>query len=720
MDRKERLISYFNSDAYVPLKLKELKIVLDVPEEDADEFAHLISQLEQEGKITISKRGSIVPLKSSDNLITGVLNCNASGKFAFAVRENEDDIYISSSDFSNALHGDKVLVKIKGSFRGKPEGSVVKVVERAEHVVVGVVITTKGTQARIRPDDKRYLNDIFASCGDMFIKPGMRVAVEKIRVNPDGRVYGTVTASLGDKEDISSLLEAIIIENRIKTEFDSETISESEAVSEVISWDENEREDLRCKTIFTIDGELAKDFDDAISLEMTDDGLYRLGVHIADVSEYVKAGSALDREAYARGTSVYLPHRVIPMLPEKLSNGVCSLKPGVDRLTLSVFMDIDKSGKVVSNRIAKTVICSTERLVYEQINKLLEENDSYYIEKYSHILPELYKMKELAEILREKRFKRGAVDFDFPESEIITDADGNPVEVRYAQRGISNKMIEEFMLIANETVAEFAYWSEIPFVYRSHESPSEEKLSTFMQFLKPFGFSIKGKIDENNPVKPQAFKQILDAVKGTAVETIVSKTMLRSLMKADYRAVNAGHFGLAAKYYCHFTSPIRRYPDLMVHRSLKNLLDNKPELSMDKVTAAAKRSSDCEIKAETCERDCDDLLKTAFMSEYIGMDFEGVISGITSFGMFVEVGNSIEGLVRVENMTKDYYVYNEAEQTMTGERSGKKYTVGDSVFVLVAKTDILARKIDFVLSEDADRKLLMRFNEKDKRKRRRK
>ncbi len=705
MDRKERLLSYFNSTEYIPLKLRELKVVLDVPEADSEEFENIIFSLQRDGKIIISKRGNIVPVQKSQNIACGKLVCNPSGRFGFVLRDGDEDVYVSASDMGSALNNDTVLVKITGTRSGKPEGSVISVTERSKAPVVGIVITKKGKLLRVRADDKRFFKEIYVSEGEsMDAIVGERVAVEGIRVNPDGRIFGRISARLGGRDSLLSLVEAAVIEHKIEKSFLPEVIKEAEAVSEDIKWEAGSREDLRELTVFTIDGELARDFDDAVSISILPDGNYRLGVHIADVSEYVKENTALDASAFRRGTSVYLPHCVIPMLPEKLSNGVCSLNPGVDRLALSVFMDIDEKGAVLNHRITKSVINSKERLTYTDVNKLLENGDELLEKKYAHILTDLKGMEKLAEILRKKRFDRGAIDFDFPETEIVTDDDGLPVDVRYVHRGVSNRMIEEFMLVANETVAEFAYWSEIPCIFRSHEAPTGEKLTAFRQFLSPFGLYIKGKADDNNPVKPKAFEQIIQQVRGTPIERIVSKTMLHSLMKADYKPINTGHFGLAANYYCHFTSPIRRYPDLVVHRSLKAMLDGNSLPDFGFVSAAAKRSSDTEVEAELCERDCDDILKAAYMNNFIGMDFEGIVSGVKNFGMFVELkANGIEGLVRVENMNSDYFIYDETNQSLTGERGGKVYTVGDEVSVFVVKSDAVSRKIDFVLSEDFSR-----------------
>ena len=506
-----------------------------------------------------------------------------------------------------------------------------------------------------------------------------------------------------------------VLGNDIKQEFDKETLNEADKIPQTVT--ENQfagREDLRDMIIFTIDGDDARDFDDAVSLTLKNNGNYYLGVHIADVSEYVKEGTALENEAYKRGTSVYLADRVIPMLPTSLSNGICSLNPQVDRLTLSVFMEITGDGNVVSHKLCKSVICSKERMTYNNVNKMLEDGDEELCERYKHILPTLKLMEDLAQILKNKRTLRGAIQFDFPESNIVVNENGEPIEIEKEVRGTSNKMIEEFMLSANETIAEYAFWSEIPFVYRNHEAPTLEKIMTFNEFILHFGLSFKGKIDRDTPIHPKALQQILDTVKDTPQERIVASTMLHSLMKAKYSEENLGHFGLAAKYYCHFTSPIRRYPDLAIHRILKDFLDgkvtgNRISYLAGYVSAASKHSSDCEVNAETAERDVDDLMKTAYMSSFIGQTFEGVVANVTNFGMFVELENSVEGLIRVENMTDDYYEYDEKVNTLTGRRKQKSYTTGDVVNIVVARTDILSRQIDFVLAKDADRKLLKKF-----------
>ncbi len=717
MDRKEKVLAYLQSKNYIPLKKEELAVMLDVPKDGMAELEGILSELENEGKIICGKKGRYFPANAKGQRYSGVLKCHPSGKFAFIVREDGDDIYVSNKDFGNALNGDTVLAQHKSGSGNRTEASIVRVLKRADSDVVGVIYTKKGKHFVLHPDDPRFLNDIYIrlACAEG-ASVGDRVCVGELNVSNDRRVYGRVLRVLGRADEISSLVEGILIGNKIKTEFERKTLDEADGISEDISISED-RLDLRDKKIFTIDGELARDFDDAVSIDILENGNYYLGVHIADVSEYVTPGSALDNEAYTRGNSVYIPDRVIPMLPEKLSNGICSLNPGVDRLTLSVFMEIDRSGKIMQNKITKGVIRSCRRLTYERLNELFE-NDAGLKREYPDIYSDLCSMRELAAILRKSRFARGAIDFDFPEAEIITNSEGLPTDIRPLERGESNRLIEEFMLAANETVAEYAYWAELACIYRVHQPPSVDKVLSFQSFLRPLGLSLKGKIDEDNPVKPKAFEQILEKVKNTPYERIVSKTMLRSLMKAEYKAQNLGHFGLAAKYYCHFTSPIRRYPDLVVHRAIKSMFGSDA-VSKQFAAKAAKHSTETETAADLCERDCDDLLKTVYMSQYIGCDFDGIVSGVTNFGMFVELENGAEGLIRLENMTEDYFICDENTQSLIGERSRRTYSVGDMVSVMVVRCDTTLRSIDFILSEDASHSLISKFNEHRKKRRKR-
>lgn len=708
MDRKERVLAYIKSKEYIPLKFEELMVVLDVPENGLEEFSGIIKQLEFEGKIQKTKKGRYMPC---DDFVTGVLLCAKNGKFGFVKTEDfEDDIYVDYRDMKDALHSDKVLVEPLAKKHGESrEGKIVRVIERNLKTVTGVLEKAAHDCYYCIPDDKRIFARLRINKPNLAdAKQNDRVLAEITRYDISGHLSGKVIKRLGESDDLKSLIEAVIAENNIKTEFDGETLQEAEKTPEKIS-EFSGRLDLREEKIFTIDGETARDFDDAVSIKITNNQNFELGVHIADVSHYVKEKSALDKEAYKRGTSVYLPDRVIPMLPEKLSNGICSLNPNEDRLTLSVIMEIDREGNVVSHSINKTVIRSKCRMVYEEVNDILEgEADPG---RYEPFISELKQMAELADILHKRRVRRGAIEFDFPETKILTDEDGFPGVVCNYVRGVSNKMIEEFMLVANETVAEFAFWSELPFVYRVHEAPSAEKIAAFNLFLKPMGLSIKGKIDEDNPIHPKALEQIMDKVKDTPEERLVARNMLRSLMKAEYSHENDGHFGLAAKYYCHFTSPIRRYPDLVIHRILKAFIDSGMcDRFEDFVKGAAKHSSECEQTAENVERDADDLMKTAYMSQFVGEEFLGVVSGVTNFGLFAELENGVEGIIRLENLKDDYYVYDEVNLTLTGERTGISYKIGDEISVIVANCDLLARRIEFVRSEDASFELLQKFD----------
>lgn len=644
--------------------------------------------------------------KKDKSYVEGKLSCNAKGFFGFVIcdDEAEEDVFVKGDKLKDAFDGDRVLVKIdREKSGGKREGHIQKVIERGNASVVGVIEKKKSGTFRLRPDNRRIYGKVRIEPQDMMdAEIGSRAACEITGYAKNGKMLGRVTAVLGERTSLKGCIEGIIMSNGIKQEFDADTMSEArKAPSAVTEKDIEGRADLRDMLIFTIDGDDARDFDDAVSLSVLNNGNYYLGVHIADVTHYVKEGTALDAEAFERATSVYLADRVIPMLPEKLSNGICSLNPNVDRLTMSVLMEIDHNGGVVSHKIEKSVIRSKERMTYNNVNAILERSDKELTAKYRHLVPTLKLMEELAAVLRKKRDNRGAIQFDFPETGIVVDETGTPVEIVKRVRGTSEKLIEEFMLLANETVAEYAYWSELPFVYRVHEPPGTDKITSFNAFLRNFNLSIKGKIDDDNPVHPKALQKILDSVKDTPEERIVATNMLRSLMKAEYKTENLGHFGLAAKYYCHFTSPIRRYPDLMIHRVLKKFLNG--EAIKCRVHEAASHSTEREIAAEHTERDVDDLMKTSYMSQFIGEAFDGVVSGVMGFGMFVELDNSVEGLVRVENMRGDYFELDEAANTLTGKRSGKRYRIGDTVRVVLVKADLMLRQLDFVLESDAKR-----------------
>lgn len=710
MDRKERILNYILSDEYIPLKFSEMAVVLDVPSSETNELQNILDALIKEGRIYLSKRGRYCPVSAGNNVFSGTLMCNAAGGFGFVRCDDEsiDDIFIAQENLGTAYDKDKVLVKIldNSGRRGHKEGRITQVVERGTKTIVGVITDNRANTFYLSPDRREFFSRIrikeSALNGAVI---GDRVIASVDSYDEKGKPYGQVLSVLGNADSILSSLNGLLAENSVSAEFPKAVLDEADKMPDTVSETElSGREDLRDKIIFTIDGDDSRDFDDAVSLEKDADGNCILGVHIADVTHYVKDGSPLDKEALKRATSVYFPHKVIPMLPKKLSNGICSLNPDVDRLTLSVFMEIDSDGNIKSHRIAETVIHSVARMTYNNVNKIFA-GDTALCEKYDFIVPVLLEMNTLAKKLSEKRKARGAIDFDFPEAKVICDDEGNPIDVKIDDRGDSHKLIESFMLAANETIAESAFWAELPFVYRVHESPSNEKLTAFNEFIKNFGYSLKGKLDSES-IHPKDLQTIAEAVKGTTEELMISTVMLRSLMKAGYKDTNSGHFGLAARYYCHFTSPIRRYPDLMIHRILKDFItgrlnEEKQKYYEPKVTEAAAISSEREIEAEKAERDAVDLLKTAYMNNFLGESFDAVISSVTSFGMFAMLANLCEGLIRCETMTSDYYEYDEVTHRLIGNRTGRIYKIGDMVRITVAACNTIMRRIDFVLEEDA-------------------
>lgn len=727
MDRKDKIVSYMKLKEYVPLTQPELAAVLCVPAEDSAEFEAVLGELENKGQIIRTKKGRYMAMNKADKLAAGKLRCNNRGFFAFLIcdNENEDDVYIDGKSLAGAIDGDRVIAHIDGvdERTGRREGHVTKILERGNERVTGILqekrkdglYTVKCDNERIYTKIRIEDEDIMDAC------EGQRVVVSITRYK-NNHIYGRVIKTLGDADSISASVEAVLYEHSIRQEFPEEAVDEAEAIpQEVSEKDICGRLDLRDKIIFTIDGDDARDFDDAVSLDMLDNGNYRLGVHIADVTHYVREGSPLDKEAFERGTSVYLADRVVPMLPKLLSNGICSLNPHVDRLTLSVFMEIDCKGNTVSHDIVKSVIRSVERMTYNDVTKLIEQTDEVLAEKYSAILPTIKEMASLAELLQKKRAKRGSIDFDFPESQIVVNEQGEPVDILRTELGVSNKLIEAFMLEANETVAEYAVWAEIPFVFRVHEPPDTAKIAEFNQFVANFGYHLKGKIDEDNPVRPKALQNLLKQIEGTPEERMIATYMLRSLMKARYTPQNLGHFGLAAKYYTHFTSPIRRYPDLTIHRILKEYIDGKIDEDRAQsfrkfVSAASEQASEREIDAETAERDVDDLMKVVYMSQFIGGTFRATISGVTSFGIFAELDNSVNGLIRLESIKDDYYEYDENQRILIGQRTNQIYKIGDRIEVTPVRADMLSRRIDFLFAKDATPQAIWSAQKKEVRK----
>ena len=637
MEKEDLILEFMNSKEYVPMKAKELAIIFDVQKENLEEFKTVLLKLEKDEKIVRNRRNRY-SINSIETLVGTFKN---SKSFGFVVPDNKresKDIFISKKYFNGAKDNDKVVVQItKQEERGrKPEGKIIEVIGNIN--VAGV---------------------------DML---------------------------------------SIIKEYNLPYEFPKPVINEAKNIEKEVRLEELEnRKDFREEIVFTIDGEDAKDLDDAVSVERNNDGNYILKVHIADVSHYVKEGSFLDKEAIIRGTSVYMLDRVIPMLPKQLSNGICSLNEGKDRLTLSVLIELDKNGNVISSEIMKGVIKVTKRMSYNIVQELLDlKEDSEIREELQEYLPyvEHFKlMEELAHILENKRKDNGYLDLNIPESDITLDKNGRAIDVKKYELKFSNSIIEQFMLTANEVVAEKFYWLEAPFIYRVHEAPEQEKISELNTYLYNFGYKIKGSKDN---IHPKAFSTIIEEIKGKDEEALISTLILRTLKVARYEAENKGHFGIAGKYYCHFTSPIRRYPDLYIHRMISKYLDNKYIINEEykeeqKILAVklAEKSSDREKIAQKAERDSVDLKKAEFMQDKIGEIYEGVVSGVTSFGLFVELENTVEGLIRFENLGNEYFEYDDIHKQLIGEHTKTVYKMGDKITVEVIEANKNLRKVAF-------------------------
>lgn len=700
-EKKAMLVELISNKEYKPMRFKDLVALLQVPRDSKNDLKMLLDQMISEGKIMIDGQGRYK--KPGDDMKVGTFSGTQRG-FGFVILEGEEeDIFIPGDSTKGALHGDKVMIIIKNEQTGRrKEGAVISIVERGKNEIVGTFEKSKNF-GFVLPDNQKFGKDIFIP------KEFTKGAVTGHKVVVKITNYGDATQSpegkiieiLGHVNDPGVDIMSVVRAYDLPVDFPAEVMRTLDNVPEEIDPKElMSRMDIRELTTVTIDGEDAKDLDDAISIEKEGD-IYHLGVHIADVSHYVREGTPLDKEALKRGTSVYLVDRVIPMLPHKLSNGICSLNPGVDRLALSCFMDIDTKGTVTGHKIAETVIRSDRRMTYTNVAKIVEESDPEISKEYVELVPMFRLMQELAEVLRERRHKRGSINFDFPESKIVVDKLGKPLEIKPYERNKATKIIEEFMLIANETIAEDFFWQEIPFVYRTHDTPDEEKIRKLAVFINNFGYSIKIGQDE---IHPKEIQKLLVKVEDTPEEALISRLTLRSMKQAKYTVACTGHFGLSAKYYCHFTSPIRRYPDLQIHRIIKEnisgKLGEKRREHYDKILyEVSDHSSRTERRADESEREVEKLKKVEYMSAHIGETFEGVISGVTSWGMYVELPNTVEGMIRVSEMQDDYYIYDEEHYQMVGEHTRKVYKLGQMVTVEVVNADKILRTIDFALVE---------------------
>jgi len=708
MITEQEILDFMRETAYKPMTYQELEQHFGIDKaQDFKGFVKLLNAIEQDGKIILTRTNRYGVPERMD-LIRGRVQAHAKG-FGFLIPDDREhpDVYINANDLKSAMNGDIVLVKVtsKSAAGGKLEGEVIRVVKRAVTQIVGIFQNNEA-YGFVLPDDKRINRDIFIPKNAFNGAVDGEKVVVRIVNYPEGRsaAEGEVAEVLGHKDDPGVDIISIIRKHQLPEGFPEEVTAEAEQAPDSITDEEivqQGRRDLRDKVIVTIDGEDAKDLDDAVNVELLPNGHYLLGVHIADVGYYVPEGSELDKEAYNRGCSVYLVDRVIPMLPHRLSNGICSLNPQVDRLTLSCEMEFDENMKVVNHDVFTSVIRTKERMTYTNVRKIVEDEDPEVMERYSDLVDNFRLMKELALKLRGNRIRRGAVDFDFPESKVVIDDKGKPIDIVKRERSIAEQMIEEFMLAANETVAEHFHWLKVPFIYRIHENPDPERLQNFLAFAENFGYHVKGR---GNAIHPRALQGLLEDIQGTKEQKVISTMMLRSMKQAKYDAGTSGHFGLAAEFYSHFTSPIRRYPDLAIHRVIREVIENKGVLTekrqeylASRMPDVAQQSSERERVAVEAERDTDQLKKAEYMLDKVGEEFDGMISSVTNFGMFIELENSVEGLIRLSALTDDYYHFDEKVMSLIGERTSKVFRIGDDLRIRLARVNMDDHTIDFEL-----------------------
>lgn len=711
-ERKEHLLAAMKDPMYVPMKLKELAMLFDVPKEQREELKEVLDVLVAEGRLTLSKRGKYSIPEAS--VLAGIFSGNVKGFGFVSVEGRDQDLFIPADKTMGAMHGDRVQITVMPGQQGRrAEGAVIRVLERANRTVVGYYQKSRN-YGFVMPDNRKLGQDIFIPQGqDMGAVTGHKVVVEitdygsPAKSSDQGRgksPEGVVTEILGHANDPGVDILSLVRAYGLPEEFPEEVMEEACRTRDEVTEDETAgRKDLRSLLTVTIDGEDAKDLDDAITISREDFG-YRLGVHIADVTHYVKEGSPMDEEALKRGTSVYLVDRVIPMLPHKLSNGICSLNAGTDRLALSCIMDIDLQGKMLGHEIAETVIHVDRRMTYTAVNAIVTDRDREVMEEYADFVEMFDQMKALADILRKKRKARGSIDFDLPETKVLLDRDGTVLEVKPYDRNDTTKIIEDFMLMANETVAEDYFWQELPFLYRTHDNPDPEKMKRLGMFINNFGYAIHF---QNGEIHPGELQKLLTRIEGSEEEALISRLTLRSMKQAKYMPVCTGHFGLAARYYTHFTSPIRRYPDLQIHRIIKENL--RGSLTEDRIAhyhkimmGVAVQSSAMERRADEAERETVKLKKCEYMERQIGQVFEGVISGVTNHGFYVELPSTVEGMVSVNDLHGEYYVFDEEQMELRGEITGKAYRLGQKVRVTVAGTDRMNRTIDFAVAKELE------------------
>ena len=701
-EKKLKILEFMRDDKYIPMKAKEIAIIMNVPKEEYNEFKKVLDSLEDEMKI-IKNRKSKYRI-SEKKYYDGIYRKNQKG-FGFVKIENEEEIYINKENSLNALNGDRVLIDIidENEHGKKKEAKVVKILKHEKNTLVGIFQDNKNFGFVI-PDDRSFGTDIFISKKDFGKARNAHKVLVKITKYPEHgkKAEGKVIEVIGDVNEAGVDMLSLIKENDLPYTFPEEVVAEARKYGDKVK--ENEiinRVDFRDREVFTIDGQDAKDLDDAVRVEKLENGNYRLEVHIADVSNYVKENSLLDKEALIRGTSIYMLGRVIPMLPRELSNGICSLNAGQDRLTLSCIMEIDSKGEVRSSEVVKGVINVCERMNYDDVQKILDNSDEKVIKKYEKYIDHFKLMEELALILKNKRIEEGYLNLDIPESKIDLDVNGKVINISKYETKFSHEIIEQFMLTANETIAEKFFWLEAPFIYRVHEKPDLEKVQELNRFLYNFGMKIKASKDN---LHPKEFAKVLEEVKGKEEEKVVSNLVLRTLKLARYEAENNGHFGIASKYYCHFTSPIRRYPDLFIHRIISKYIEENYDIDEKDIekyklqsVERAKQSSEREKIATKVEREAEAMKKAEYMENKIGEEYDGIISSITSFGIFVELPNTVEGLIRFEDLGFEYFLYDEERKRLIGETTNTIYKIGDKVKIKVKSANKMLRQIDFEL-----------------------
>ena len=698
-ERKEKIFEFIKDKDYTPMKAKEIALLLGVPKNEYNDFLNLLKELEDEYKIRKNRKNRYILV--DEKYYEGYYRKNQKG-FGF-VKVDDEEVYISKENSLNALNGDKVLIQIiKDKTKDQSsEGKVVKILKHEKDTVVGIFQKSQNF-GFVVPDDKKFGTDIFISKKNFGkARNNHKVLVKITKYPKDGKkAEGEIVEVLGNVNEAGVDMLSLIKEHKLPAKFPEQVVEEAKKCGNVIDKEDiKNRVDLRDKIIFTIDGEDAKDLDDAVKVEKLENGNYKLDVHIADVSYYVKEDSLLDREALIRGTSIYMLGRVIPMLPRELSNGICSLNAGEDRFTLSCSMEIDSKGKVISGEIYKGIINVTERMNYTDVQKILDGTDEKVLQKYSKYIQEFKNMEELANILKTRRLENGYLNLDIPESKIDLDIDGYVTNISRYETTFAHEIIEQFVLTANETVAEKFFWLDAPFIYRVHEKPDIEKVQELNRFLWNFGLNIKANKDN---IYPKEFSKVLEEIKGKEEEKVISTLILRTLKVARYEAENQGHFGIASKFYCHFTSPIRRYPDLFIHRIISKYLEDNYvvddefiEKYKEEAENRANQSSEREKIATLVEREAEDIKKAEYMESRIGEEYEGMVSSITPFGMFVELPNTVEGLIRFENIGNEYFIYDEEKKRLIGEHSNTVYKIGDKVNIRVISANKLLSQVDF-------------------------